>query len=295
LAQNPQSTISISKAISQLQKQFVKSLSQLEGNVTSAELHLATLRKHHQILRKLRSDITCLSCLFQRSERCFSCGHTLCEKCIQALGKQSDEPYKYIFKECPLCGLPCNLNFALKPPTAGVRVLSIDGGGIRGVIPIQTLSDLQSCMEDMILFCCPIQVNFDYAIGTSSGGLVVCGMFLKGWTPADSLKKFVALAKVSFRPRAWVARIPVLLNIHDLLVSYFADSRYSSSGIERALQGVFGQRRMMEHQGHNLHTKVAVTATTIADSSPCIFANYNGEQVLGRESGKGLVDPVLTF
>jgi hypothetical protein len=257
--------------------------------VTSAELHLATLRKHHQVLRKLRSDITCLSCLFRRSERCFNCGHTLCEKCIQVLGEQSNEPHKYIFKQCLLCGLPCNLNFALKPPTAGVRVLSIDGGGIRGVIPIQTLSDLQNCMEDMIFFHCPIQVNFDYAIGTSSGGLVVFGMFLKGWTPVESLKQFVALAKMSFWPRAWVARIPGLLNIHDLLVSYFADSRYSSSGIERALQEAFGQRRIMEHQGHHLNTKVAVTATTITDSSPCIFANYNGEQALGKECGKSFL------
>ncbi|RYO00263.1 hypothetical protein AA0121_g13424 [Alternaria tenuissima] len=53
----------------------------------------------------------------------------------------------------------------VKPATAGLRVLSIDGGGIRAAIPIQFLCALEKAVGlDM-----PIQEFFDLAYGTSSG------------------------------------------------------------------------------------------------------------------------------
>ena len=55
----------------------------------------------------------------------------------------------------------------LKPPAAGINVLSIDGGGTRGIIPLQTLQILQ----DKIGLPYPVQENFDFAFGTSSGEL----------------------------------------------------------------------------------------------------------------------------
>lgn len=53
----------------------------------------------------------------------------------------------------------------LKPPTASIRILSIDGGGIRGIVPLETLSLLQQ----LIRSDCPIQELFDLAYGTSIG------------------------------------------------------------------------------------------------------------------------------
>ena len=56
----------------------------------------------------------------------------------------------------------------LKPPTAGVRILCIDGGGIRGVIPLEFLGLLQGDIGPE----CPIQDFFDMAFGTSSGNCI---------------------------------------------------------------------------------------------------------------------------
>ena len=53
----------------------------------------------------------------------------------------------------------------VKPPTAGVRVLSIDGGGIHGVVPLKFLQLLQGRIGPPY----PVQDNFGTAYGTSSG------------------------------------------------------------------------------------------------------------------------------
>uniref|UniRef100_A0A0B7KPB2 PNPLA domain-containing protein n=1 Tax=Bionectria ochroleuca TaxID=29856 RepID=A0A0B7KPB2_BIOOC len=51
------------------------------------------------------------------------------------------------------------------PPTAAPRVLSLDGGGIRGLASLQFLQVLQ----DLVGLPYPIQYHFDIVYGTSSG------------------------------------------------------------------------------------------------------------------------------
>lgn len=63
-----------------------------------------------------------------------------------------------------MCG-SSSLTVTLKPPTAGIRILTIDGGGIRGVVPLEFMRKLQ----DKVGPDCPIQDLFDLAFGTSSG------------------------------------------------------------------------------------------------------------------------------
>ena len=57
----------------------------------------------------------------------------------------------------------------MKPPTAGVRLLSIDGGGVRGVLPLQALENLEATLNRLTGLSGPIQEHFDLALGTSSG------------------------------------------------------------------------------------------------------------------------------
>ena len=62
----------------------------------------------------------------------------------------------------------CNegtLTVGLRPPTRGIRILSIDGGGTRGVIPLEYLAMLQEAVGDS----CPVTNLFDLGFGTSSG------------------------------------------------------------------------------------------------------------------------------
>lgn len=53
----------------------------------------------------------------------------------------------------------------VKPDTATVRVLSIDGGGTRARMPLAFLQEIQ----DNVGLPYPVQHNFDIIFGTSSG------------------------------------------------------------------------------------------------------------------------------
>ncbi|KAK3039399.1 hypothetical protein RJ639_027648 [Escallonia herrerae] len=65
-------------------------------------------------------------------------------------------------------------NFALQPPVFGdvVSVLSIDGGGIRGIIPGIILAFLESELQKLDGENARIADYFDVIAGTSTGGLV---------------------------------------------------------------------------------------------------------------------------
>jgi patatin-like phospholipase/acyl hydrolase len=55
----------------------------------------------------------------------------------------------------------------IHPPTAGVGVLCIDGGGARGVLPLKVMKRI----EDRIGLSIPLQRFFKVAFGVSSGEL----------------------------------------------------------------------------------------------------------------------------
>lgn len=90
---------------------------------------------------ELKSNKTCFCCLRRKPEQVFTCGHTICDVCVEIFGNDVLE-YKYCYIViCMLCQNG-NLVAKLKLPTASVRILNIDGGGVRGVIPLEFLSQL---------------------------------------------------------------------------------------------------------------------------------------------------------
>lgn len=76
-----------------------------------------------------------------------------------------------MFDDCLVCGKEAALLVRLKPPTAGVRIISVDGGGIRGIVPLEFLSQLQHSLGSS----CRIQTLFDLALGTSAGAYPFSG------------------------------------------------------------------------------------------------------------------------
>lgn len=47
--------------------------------------------------------------------------------------------YEFFINKCISCGELVCLKIRIKPPTAGARVLSINSGGTRGIVPIGIL------------------------------------------------------------------------------------------------------------------------------------------------------------
>ena len=142
------------------------SVMQISGE-TADTMHRNNFGSRRIPWRKVQSNQTCLPCLRRKPEYVLSCGHSVCDTCVRIFGSPvMGSEYTYEITSCPLC-LSGWVTVALKPPTAGVRILSIDGGGIRGVVPLEFLGILQ----DVVGLDCPIRDLFDLAFGTSSGEL----------------------------------------------------------------------------------------------------------------------------
>jgi patatin-like phospholipase/acyl hydrolase len=137
------------------------------------------------------------------------------------------------------------------------RVLSIDGGGIRGIIPALILAELEQRAER------PIAKIFDLVAGTSTGGILAVGLTMAGARrkPKYSARDLVALYEEEgddiFHRSKW----------HQIrAVGSLAEEKYPSGGIERVLGERFAEAWLSESL-----TNVLVTAYDIELRRPHFF------------------------
>ena len=132
---------------------------------TSATIQAENIRKYSEYLKPLWCNVLCLFCLHRKPEHVLYCGHAICDVCTRLFGVPDlSRDFLYTVQQCSYC-LTGSTKILLKPPTSGVRILTIDGGGIRGVVPLEFLGILQRLLGPE----CMIQDMFDLAFGTSSG------------------------------------------------------------------------------------------------------------------------------
>jgi patatin-like phospholipase/acyl hydrolase len=112
-----------------------------------------------------------------------------------------------------------------------VRILAVDGGGIRGIVPATVLVELQRRLPR------PIVDYFDVVAGTSTGGLVasaVCAPDAAGgprYTPQQILEFYQQDCRQIFQRSAWWA----IKSLDGL-----RRPKYPASGIDAFLQARFG-------------------------------------------------------
>lgn len=100
-----------------------------------------------------------------------------------------------------------------------MRVLSLDGGGIRGLMQAIALEQLEQCTGVRI------QDQFDMIVGTSTGGILAIAL-ATGRSPADIIRLYQSRgAEIFSRPWWWFGITGV---------------KYSDDGIERVLQEELG-------------------------------------------------------
>lgn len=135
------------------------------------EEHKNTLAKEQQLWTSIFSNKTCLCCLMSHPDYVLPCGHAVCEKCVKIFGtNEPGDAHSFRLESCTLCHQSLSIDnkpwiISLKPPDAGLRILSLDGGGIRGVISVRILE----LLEAEIGLGIPIHQFFDMIIGTSTG------------------------------------------------------------------------------------------------------------------------------
>lgn len=102
----------------------------------AAEIHADSVMKHfhhHTVKAGAESFIshsTCFSCLFEPPEHALPCGHVLCTPCLRACGRAT-EKYVVAIDGCPIESRSKprvqTWKVVMKPPDAGIRVLTLDG------------------------------------------------------------------------------------------------------------------------------------------------------------------------
>ena len=140
---------------------------------------------------------------------------------------------------------------------ARTRILSIDGGGIRGLIPALVLAEIERRAGK------PVSELFDLVAGTSTGGILACGLTLPGEGPAP---KYTAAELVEFYEREGPGIFSRSLGKQITSLGGVIDERYPSEPLRDALERAFGDTRLREAL-----TRVLVTAYEIERRTPWFF------------------------
>ncbi|KAH6705691.1 phospholipase, partial [Verticillium dahliae] len=121
---------------------------------------------------RVHSTRVCLSCLSHIPQHGMPCGHVHCDNCVWDYGSPSGkDPWTPLYSKCHLCDglLPEEAVIRRHPPTAGVGVFCLDGGGVRGIVSLEILKRIQDSIKLPIPLTRFIKVFF----GISSVGLPV--------------------------------------------------------------------------------------------------------------------------
>ncbi|TVY13661.1 Calcium-independent phospholipase A2-gamma [Lachnellula arida] len=263
----------------------------LDGKSDQILVHRKVLHRFKDIWESTFSNNTCLACLVRKPENTLQCSHVICAPCTAAYANSNgNEPYTFWIEKCPLCCKPNAIKFKHKPDTAGVRAIITEGGGVRGVVPLSFLKEI----EHSIGLPINIQEHFDIAFGSSSGALITLGLFFNRWSVEECIQQFQNLSSLAFRKRRCfglpLASIGFIRRSLEVLLSFATDSRYGSAGINAALKTAFGSDSYL-FNSETGGTKVAIVATTTEDSSTCIFTNYNMAEDRSQDCGYKLIRP----
>ncbi|KAJ7280407.1 acyl transferase/acyl hydrolase/lysophospholipase [Mycena rebaudengoi] len=147
-------------------------------------------------------------------------------------------------------------------------VLSIDGGGIRGIIPLLILREIMDQISVKIgRMARPCEI-FDLIGGTSAGGLIALMLGRKGMTVNECITQFKALSKQIFNTN------PIGTTRRFLTTTNF----YSGDSLEKAVKETIGDRTLMHDDDEtSLHCPVfvvAVPAEAVNNGPAASFRTY---------------------
>lgn len=144
-----------------------------------------------------------------------------------------------------------------------MKILSLDGGGVRGVIPTVWLQELQSKLNK------PIHEEFDLIAGTSTGSILAIGLGL-GMDPGEILKMYLHKAPLIFpqgRLKRFGARISRVFKGHGL-----SQPKYDGVLLNKVLQDVLGEKGF-----GTVKTNVVVTSYDLEHMQARIFKSWRDE------------------
>jgi patatin-like phospholipase/acyl hydrolase len=149
------------------------------------------------------------------------------------------------------------------------RLLALDGGGIRGLIAIEVLAEIEATLRhqcgggpDWVL-----ADYFDYIGGTSTGAIIAAGLAL-GMTVAEIRRFYCEQGAAMFGPARLLHRLRY---------------RFESEPLAQALRGAFGAERTLGSP--DLCTLLMVVLSNATTDSPWPLSN-NPHARFGKLFGK---------
>lgn len=198
------------------------------------------------------------------------------------------------------------------------RILSIDGGGLRGIIPLQVIREIEKLTGE------PIHKTFDLIAGTSTGGLLTCALSFADLESVtgntrkfdlDAIQKiYVERGKEIFPKhnllrrkyngiRKWLRPQFNPRSLNNILVEHFGDSRLTSClksifitsyNIHRNLPIYFTTREATLHDEKNAKLVEICRATSAAPTYfPSFSFNFDSENIVCIDGGIVMNNPSI--
>lgn len=238
----------------QISKQFIT----IVDNSTIKEIfnyNATSVDCHWEVCGHCMSDTTD----HQDNFSTLPCGHNLCGECVIN--------FKFIYQAndifCPFCTEKSTVMNRPPDTYVGYRVLSLDGGGVRGLVQVRILEAIEKRFY-------PFKIShlFDVIVGTSAGGIIAMGL-LDG-IPLEKLNNFLS------------SEAPSVLDVDEILGFFKMCTGFSvcdNDAMDGALVRLFGK--------HNINATdkppfVFVTAFNQSSKSTVLIGNAK----LEKESSK---------
>lgn len=124
-----------------------------------------------------------------------------------------------------------------------VRILSIDGGGIRGIVPGVILSYLEQLLQKKSGTKKRLSHYFDLMAGTSTGGILTCAYLLPG---TNNRPKLTAQQAVELYLEWGDEIFDVSLKKRLSSGMGLLDEKYDETALEKVLEKYFGETKLSE-------------------------------------------------
>lgn len=149
------------------------------------------------------------------------------------------------------------------------KILSVDGGGIKGLYSSTILEHLEQRFG-------PMSDYFDMICGTSTGGLIALGLSLR--IPAKELSKvYEEKGRIIFPKRT---------KLGGIIRQMFWKGKYSDEPLKEILQDVFGDKTIAD-----LKNLVCIPSYSLTDARPWVFKRDHG--ILDRDNKALITDVAL--
>jgi patatin-like phospholipase/acyl hydrolase len=136
------------------------------------------------------------------------------------------------------------------------QVLSLDGGGIRGIFTAAVLAGLEGDLGG------PILDHFDLVVGTSTGGIIATALGA-GLSPEEILELYVREMKTIFPGHRYLRSARGLLR-----------PKYGSNGLRSLLQRTFGDRILGESK-----VPLVIPAFDVGENQVYLFKTPHHERL----------------